>query len=84
MTMRERIRYTRAIYNLTQKEVGEALGTSKQYVTMVEGNKNQVSEEKLESIYLTVVRIGEAKKHGKLQEVLDDLINTRKEELEQE
>jgi DNA-binding XRE family transcriptional regulator len=30
MTMRERIRYTRAIYNLTQKEVGEALG-AKQY-----------------------------------------------------
>lgn len=81
MTMRERIRYTRAIYNLTQKEVGEALGTSKNYITMVEKNRNVVSDEKLEEIYKVTVKIGEAKKQGRMEEVLADLIKAREEEL---
>lgn len=81
MTMRERIRYTRAIYNLTQKEVGEGLGCAKQYITQVENNKNLVSDEKLEEIYLITVKIGEAKKQGRMEEVLADLIQAREEEL---
>lgn len=83
MTMRERIRYMRAIYNLTQKEVGEALGCAKQYITQVENNKNLVSDEKLEEIYKVTVKIGEAKKNGRMEEVLEDLIKTRKEEIEE-
>lgn len=84
MTMRERIRYTRAIYNLTQREVGEALGCAKQYITNVEKNRVPVSDEKLEEIYKVTVKIGEAKKNGRMKEVLEDLIKTRKEELKQE
>ncbi len=84
MTMRERIRYTRAIYNLTQKEVGEALGCAKQYITQVENNKNLVSDEKLEEIYKVTVKIGEAKKNGRMKEVLEDLIKTRKEKIEEQ
>lgn len=83
MTMRERIRYTRAIYNLTQKEVGEGLGCAKQYITNVEKNRVPVSDEKLEEIYKITVKIGEAKKQGRMEEVLEDLIKTRKEELEE-
>lgn len=84
MTMRERIRYTRAIYNLTQLDVAKALGTSKQYITQIEKNRNLVSDEKLEEIYKITVKIGEANKQGRMEEVLEDLIKTRKEELEQE
>lgn len=83
MTMRERIRYTRAIYNLTQLDVAKALGTSKQYITQIEKNRNLVSDEKLEEIYKITVKIGEAKKQGRMEEVLEDLIKTRKEELEE-
>lgn len=81
MTMRERIRYMRAIYNLTQKEVGEALGCAKQYITNVEKNRVPVSDEKLEEIYLITVKIGEAKKNGRMEEVLADLIKAREEDL---
>ena len=41
-------------------------------------------DEKLEEIYKITVKIGEAKKQGRMEDVLEDLIKTRKEELEQE
>lgn len=82
MTMRERIRYTRAIYNLTQLDVAKALGTSKQYITQIEKNRNLVSDEKLEEIYKITVKIGEANKQGRMEDVLEDLIKNRKEEQE--
>ncbi|MCE5221040.1 MAG: helix-turn-helix domain-containing protein [Clostridium sp.] len=80
--MRERIRYTRAIYNLTQLDVAKALGTSKQYITQIEKNRNLVSDEKLEEIYKITVKIGEANKQGRMEDVLEDLIKNRKEEQE--
>lgn len=81
MTMRERIRYMRAIYNLTQLDVAKGLGCAKQYITQIEKNRNVVSDEKLEEIYKVTVKLGEAKKQGRMEEVLDDLIKAREEEL---
>lgn len=83
MTIRERIRYMRAIYGLTQKEVGEALGVAKQYVTMIEKNSVKATNERLEEILLTVVKLGEAKKNGNFDEIMQDLIESRKELLEE-
>lgn len=83
MTIRERIRYMRAIYGLTQKEVGEALAVAKQYVTMIEKNSVKATNERLEEILLTVVKLGEAKKNGNFDEIMQDLIESRKELLEE-
>lgn len=83
MTIRERIRYMRAIYGLTQKEVGEVLGVAKQYVTMIEKNSVKATDERLEEILLTVVKLGEAKKKGNFEEIMSDLIESRKELLEE-
>ncbi|MBN1052640.1 helix-turn-helix transcriptional regulator [Clostridium botulinum] len=82
--MRERIRYMRAIYSLTQKEIGNALGCAKQYITNIEKNRVNATDEKLEEILLTTVKLGEAKKHGNFDEIMQELINTRKEIIEKE
>lgn len=84
MTMRERIRYTRAIYNLTQLDVAKGLGVAKQYITMVEKNRNLVSDEKLEEIYKITVKIGEAKKQGRMEDVLEDLVKVREEKIKEQ
>lgn len=83
MTIRQRIRYMRAIYGLTQKEVGEALGVAKQYITQIEKNSVKATDQRLEEILLTVVKLGEAKKHGNFDEIMKDLIESRKELLEE-
>jgi transcriptional regulator with XRE-family HTH domain len=73
MTIRERIRYTRTIYQLTQLNVADALCVSKQYITQIETNKKVATEEKLEEILNTIYRLGEGKKKGRLEDVLNDL-----------
>lgn len=84
MTIRQRIRYMRVMYDLTQKQVGEALGVAKQYVTMIEKNSVKATDERLEEILLTVVKLGEAKKRGNFEEIMQDLILSRKNILEEE
>ncbi|WP_244835233.1 helix-turn-helix transcriptional regulator [Clostridium sp. BJN0001] len=73
MTIRERIRYTRTIYQLTQLEVAKGLGVCKQYITQIETNKKIASDERLEEILNLVYVLGENKKKGRLKDVLDDL-----------
>lgn len=80
MTIRERIRYTRAIYGVTQKEVGQGLCVSKQYITQIENNKLTATDGKLEQILNMVYKLGEAKKNGMLDRVVDDLQSIRTEE----
>lgn len=77
MTIRERIRYTRAIYRITQREVGQGLGVSKQYITQIENNRITATEGKLEQILNVVYTLGEAKKQGILSRVLNDLQKIR-------
>lgn len=73
MNMRERIRYTRVLYKLTQREVADGLGVSKQYITQIEGNKLVATTSKLEEILNMIYKLGEAKNEGKLKEILNDL-----------
>lgn len=73
MTMRERIRYTRTIYQLTQLDVANALCVSKQYITQIETDKKVATDQRLEEILNTIYKLGEGKKKGRLQDVLSDL-----------
>lgn len=73
MQIRERIKMTRAIYDITQKDISDFLGVSKQYITQIETGKLTATEEKLEQILNTVYKVGELKKQGRLKEVLEEL-----------
>lgn len=73
MTLRERIRYTRNIYDITQQNVADVLGVSKQYVTQIETNKLTATDKRLEEVLNAVYKVGELKKQGRLEDVLNDL-----------
>ncbi len=64
MTLREVIRMTRIRYNLSQKEVGEALDSTRNYINMVENHTGNVglSEEKAKEIIDVIYKIGEEKR----------------------
>lgn len=64
MTLREVIRMTRIRYNLSQKEVGEALDSTRNYINMVENYTGNVglSEEKAKEIIDVIYKIGEEKR----------------------
>jgi len=76
MTLRERIKYTRIMYGLTQKNVGEALGTSRNYVTMIENGNGGVraSEERLIFILNLIYKLGESKKVGQMESIIKECI----------
>lgn len=73
MQIRERIKMTRAIYDITQLNVAEYLGVSKQYITQIETNKLTATDERMEQILNAVYTVGELKKQGRLKEVLEEL-----------
>lgn len=82
MTIRERIRYTRTIYQLTQQEVADGFGIAKQYITQIETGKKIATYERLEEILNMVYKLGEAKKKGRLKDVLKDIQEQNKMNLE--
>lgn len=73
MTIRERVRMTRAIYDITQLNVADFLGCSKQYITQIETGKLTATDERMEQILNAVYSVGELKKQGRLKEVLEEL-----------
>ncbi len=78
MTLRERIRYTRNIYDITQQNVADVLLVSKQYVTQIETNKLTATDKRLEEVLNAVYKAGEAKKQGRLEQVIEDLKQNKK------
>lgn len=81
MQLKDRIKMTRAIYGITQLNVADFLGVSKQYITQVETGKLTATDDKLEQILNAVYSVGELKKQGRLKEVLEELkkANEKKE-----
>lgn len=79
MQLRERIKMTRAIYDITQLNVADFLGCSKQYITQVETGKLTATDERMEQILNAVYAVGELKKQGRLKEVLEELKKANKE-----
>ena len=85
MTLRQRIKFTRILYGLTQGNVASALGVTKQYISMVENNNGGVrcAEERLEMILNTIYKIGESKKIGQMEECIKECNKVSKEMKEQ-
>ena len=84
MTIRERIKMTRAIYNITQQNIAEYLGVTKQYITQIERDTLTATDEKLEEILNVVYKVGELKKQGRLKEVLEELKEVNKKNKDKE
>lgn len=78
MDLRNRIRYIRNIYGITQQNVADVLGCSKQYVTQIETDKLTATDKRLEEVLNAVYKAGEAKKQGRLEQVIEDLKQNKK------
>lgn len=79
MRKSERLRYLRVLYNLNQTEIGKSIGTSRNYISQLENERLQVSQEQYEKLINAIYRIGEAKKNGNLETELKEI----QEELEE-
>lgn len=75
MQNRERLQYMRVLYNLTQQNVATYIGSSKQYITMLESGQRPMSQSQFEKILNAIYFLGEEKKKGRLKEVLEDIKN---------
>lgn len=78
MRKNERLRYLRCLYQLNQTQIGKSIGTSRNYISQVENEKLPISDEQYNKLINAIYRIGEAKKRGLLEQVLEDI----KKELE--
>lgn len=85
MTLRQRVKMTRILYGLTQQNVGDALGVTKNYISMVENNNGSVrcSDERLEMILNTIYKIGESKKIGQMEDCIKECNKVSKQMKEQ-
>ena len=74
MTLRQRVKFTRLIYGITQKTLAQALGTSREYISMIENNNGNVgaTDERLEEIINMIYKLGSADRVDKLEEVLEE------------
>lgn len=73
MTKNERLSYLRCLYQLNQTQIGQAIGTTRNYISLLENNKRPMSNEQYEKIINAIYRIGEAKKNGLLEQALEDI-----------
>lgn len=80
MTPKERILYLRALYQLNQTDVATACGFTRNYISQLENGHFNMSQEQEVKIINAIYKIGEAKKQGRLQAVLDDLKKQNKKQ----
>lgn len=78
-SLREIIRHTRLVYGLSQKNVADYLGVTRNYISCLENNTGNcgVTDKRLREILDTVYFLGECKKEGNLEKVLEQ----RKQEI---
>lgn len=78
MRKNERLKYLRVFYGLNQTEIGKSIGASRNYISQLENEKLAMSDEQYKKVLNAIYRIGEAKKKGRIEEVLEDIRNELK------
>lgn len=78
MRKNERLKYLRVFYELNQTEIGKSIGASRNYISQLENEKLAMSDEQYKKVLNAIYRIGEAKKKGRIEEVLEDIRNELK------
>lgn len=74
MSRNERLRHTRLRYDLTLEELGKFIGVTKGYLSMVENNKTELSENKFMEILNGIYKLGEKKREEKEKKAITDQI----------
>lgn len=87
MTINQRIKFTRILYGLKQKDVAKALGVTVQYLSGIETTspKAGASQFKMEHILQLIYKMGESKKISvtDFEQCIQE-INKREKELKQQ
>ena len=69
MRKSERLKYLRIIYNLSQKDIAQELGITRNYLSQLENEKLVMSDEKFNEIVDCIYRIGEEKRKEDIKQI---------------
>lgn len=81
----EKLKYLRQLHNLSQKEIGDELGISKNYICMIENRKHTFSKEQHDRYVAAVYKVSAKKNKQKenVEEILQEVEKTVKENKEE-
>lgn len=74
MTITERLRFYRRLYDLTQTEVSKILACKREFVSMLENGKSGVTNEYIERCVARVQILGQAKQNIKDKDEFEKVI----------
>lgn len=71
----EKMKFLRQLHNLSQKDIGDYMGVSKNYISMIENRKHPYSKEQHDKYINAIYAVSTAKKKQKedTTEILDDV-----------
>ena len=72
MRKSERLKYLRIIYNLSQKDIAQELGITRNYLSQLENEKLVMSDEKFNEIVDCIYKIGEEKRKEDIKQIIDE------------
>lgn len=80
MLSAEKMKLVRLLNNVTQKEIGDMMGVSKNYISMVENGKHYYSSEQCTKYLNAIYKIAQEKKRPKenieeTEDIIDPLGN---------
>lgn len=68
----DKLKFLRLIRDVTQKEIGDEMGTSKNYISMMENGKRSYSKEQHNRYVNAVYKVSSIKKNKKVEEEQDN------------
>lgn len=80
MLSAEKMKLVRLLNNVTQKEIGDMMGVSKNYISMIENGKHYYSSEQCNKYLNAIYKIAQEKKRPKkniqeTEDIVDPLEN---------
>lgn len=74
MLSAEKLKYLRLLHNLTQKDVADALGCKRNYISMLENRKQNMSQEWHDKYVATIYKVAEEKKKQQNVEEIAEVV----------
>ena len=80
----EKMKFLRQLHNLSQKDIGDYMGVSKNYISQTENRKHTFSHEQYEKYINAIYAVSTAQKKQKedTTEILDDVKEVEEEKKE--
>ncbi|MBE6066190.1 MAG: helix-turn-helix transcriptional regulator [Clostridium lundense] len=74
MLSAEKLKYLRLLHGLTQKDVADAMGVKRNYISMLENRKQNMSQEWHDKYVATIYKVAEEKKKQQnVEEIAEDI-----------